>query len=275
MITMVNRKARLVGLITVVLFALVIIFALNKVISYTARPKEKVQNTNVKDDGFNLNINGNYLTYVEVDFEYKEEGAKAFIDGQDISDNIVVSYYKDGSQVSKIETDEPSTYIVNYEVANGSKHKLKRRVVIVSDSKKPNLVVPDTVTITSDEAVNYDTEDGVVATDNSGNVSFKCENTLSAIPGDYVIKCVASDSNGNEITRNRLIKVIDGIEFTYDGKLSIKYPSSKNYTYKYSLDNGKTWIDALEKENLEVKGNVIALVLENGNYKMSSTYYVK
>ena len=64
---MVNRKARLVGLITVVLFALVIIFALNKVISYTARPKEKVQNTNVKDDGFNLNINGNYLTYVEVD----------------------------------------------------------------------------------------------------------------------------------------------------------------------------------------------------------------
>ena len=31
----------------------------------------------------------------------------------------------------------------------------------------------------------------------------------------------------------------------------------------------------LEKEILEVKGNVTALVLQNGNYKMSSTYYVK
>ena len=272
---MVNRKARLVGLITVVLSALVIIFVLNSLISYATRPKEKVQNTNVLDDGFDLNINGNYLTYVEVNFEYKEEGAKAFINGQNISDNIVISYYKDGSQVSKIETDEPATYIVNYEVADGSKHKLKTRVVIVSDSKRPNLVIPDTVIITSDEAVSYDPENGVVATDNSGKVSFKCENTLLAIPGDYVIKCVASDSNGNEIVRNRLIKVTDGIEFTYDGKLSIKYPSSKNYTYKYSLDNGKTWIDALGKETLEVKGNVIALVLENGNYKMSSTYYVK
>ena len=159
---MVNRKARLVGLITVVLSALVIIFVLNSLISYATRPKEKVQNTNVLDDGFDLNINGNYLTYVEVNFEYKEE-----------------SYYKDGSQVSKIETDEPATYIVNYEVADGSKHKLKTRVVIVSDSKRPNLVIPDTVIITSDEAVSYDPENGVVATDNSGKVSFKCENTFS------------------------------------------------------------------------------------------------
>ena len=58
--------------------------------------------------------------------------------------------------------------------------------------------------------------------------------------------------------------------------LVIDYDKEKNYTYKYSLDNGKTWTDASVKEVLEnVSGNVIALVLEDGNYKMSSTYYIK
>lgn len=275
---MVNRKARLVGLITVVIIALIILLIVSKTISYVSRPKEEVQNVGFKDDGFSLNINGNYLTYVEVNGKYDDEGAKASINGQDISDEVITSYYKNGTQVSSIDTNAATTYIVRYEIASGGKTKEKTRVVIVTDSKKPNLIVPGTVTITSDEVASYDVESGVIATDNAGVASFKCENTLSAIPGDYVIKCYAKDSNGNETERNRLIKVVNGIEFSYDGKLSIKYPtdSKKNYTYKYSLDNGATWTDASATESLDVKsGNVIALVLEDDNYKMSSTYYVE
>ena len=271
-------KARIVGIITIVVIGLIILFAINKTVRYVNRPEEVVQNTNVKNDGFTLNINGEFVTYVEVNGKYNEEGAIASIDGQNISDDIIVSYYQDDSQVSRIDTSIPSTYMAKYEVSSGGESKSVTRVVIVTDSKAPNLSVPDTVTITSDEVASYDVENGVMATDNAGEASFECENTLSMIPGDYVIKCIARDSRGNETTRNRLIKVISGIEFNYDGKLIITYPTDKekNYTYKYSLDNGKTWKDASRKEVLEnVSGNVIALVLEDGNYKMSSTYYIK
>lgn len=271
-------KARIVGMITIVFIGLIILFAINKTVRYVNRPEEIVQNTNVKNDGFTLNINGEFVTYVEVNEKYNEEGAIASINGQNISDDIIVSYYQDDSQVSRIDTSIPSTYMAKYEVSSGGESKSVTRVVIVTDSKAPNLSVPDTVTITSDEVASYDIEDGVMVTDNAGEASFECENTLSMVPGDYVIKCIARDSMGNETTRNRLIKVISGIEFNYDGKLTITYPTDKekNYTYMYSLDNGKTWKDASRKEILEnVSGNVIALVLEDGNYKMSSTYYIK
>lgn len=271
-------KARIVGIITIVVICLIILFAINRTVSYINKPKEVPQNTKVQNDGFTLSINGDFLTYVDLNDEYSDKGAMAYIDGQNISDDIVVSYYQNDSQISHIDTSKPSTYTVRYEAASGGINKVVTRVVIVTDSKKPNLSVPDTVTITSDEVASYDVESGVVATDNSGIVSFECANTLSMIPGDYVIKCMARDSGGNETTRNRLIKVVSGIEFNYNGKLTITYPTAKekNYTYKYSLDNGKTWEDASVKETLEnVSGNVIALVLEDGNYKMSSTYYIK
>lgn len=271
-------KARIVGIITIVIIGLFILFAINRTVRYVNKPEEVVQNTNVKNDGFTLNINGDFVTYAEVNGEYNEEGATAYVDGQNISDDIVVSYYQNNSQVSRIDTSISSTYIVRYEVASGGENKAVTRVVIVTDNKEPNLSVPDTVTITCDEVASYDVENGVIATDNAGETSFECENTLSGVPGDYVIKCTARDSRGNETTRNRLIKVVSGIEFNYDGKLTITYPTDKekNYTYKYSLDNGKTWTDASVKEVLEnVSGNIIALVLEDGNYKMSSTYYIK
>ena len=124
----------------------------------------------------------------------------------------------------------------------------------------------------------FDVECVVLVTDNSGSASFECENTLSMMPGNYVIECKARDGVGNETIRKRLIKVNKGIEFNYDGKLTIIYPtdSNKNYTYKYSLDGGQTWQDASAKEVLNVKdGNVIAIVLDNNSYKMSSTYYIE
>lgn len=276
--SVVNRKARLVGLVTFVIIVLIILFIVSKTINYVNRPREEVQNVGVKDDRFNLNINGDYVTYVEVNDKYVDEGAKAYIDNRNISDNIITSYYQNGTQVSSIKTDKSSTYIVKYEVSSNGENKEKTRVVIVTDTKSPNLVVPDTVTITSDEAISYDVDSGVSVTDNAGVASFECENTLMGISGNYVIKCIAKDENGNKTERNRLIKVVNGIEFKYDGQLTIRFPinSKKNYTYKYSIDNGITWIDALDTEVLDVEsGNVIALVLENGNYKMSSTYYVK
>lgn len=269
-------KARIVGLITVVVIGLILFVLVSGLFNYANKPKEKLQNTNVKDNGLNLYLKGDYLTYVLVNDEYKDDGALSYWKGQNISDDIITSYYKNGTQISNIDTKSTGSYTVKYEILYDGIYEEITRVVIVTDSKNPSLSVPDAVTITSDEAVNYDVGEGVVATDNTGQVSFKCENTLLSVPGDYIIKCLARDGNGNITKKNRLIKVVSGIEFDYKKQLTIKYPNSKNYTYMYSLDNGDTWLEANSSETLDIKrGNVIALVLEDGEYKMSSTYYIK
>lgn len=270
-------KAQFVGLITLIFIGLIILFIGNKVLSYLNRPeaKEIVQNENVQSDGFTLTINGNFVTYVGINEEYEEEGAKAYFNGKDISSDVAISYYYDDKQISSIDTKKVGSYTVKYEVTNNQKLKEVTRVVIVADNNKPRLVVPDTVTITTDEVFNYDVSEGVLATDNSGSVSFRCDNTLTNKASNYIIKCVAKDERGNETRKNRLIKVVSGIEFEDGDDLTIKFPEGENYTYKYSLDDGKTWNDASKEEVLNVSGNVIALVLDDGVYKMSSTYYRK
>ena len=270
-------KAQFVGLITLIFIGLIILFLGNKVLSYLNRPeaKEIVQNENVQSDGFTLTINGNFVTYVGINEEYEEEGAKAYFNGKDISSDVAISYYYDDKQISSIDTKKVGSYTVKYEVTNNQKLKEVTRVVIIADNNKPRLVVPDTVTITTDEVFNYDVSEGVLATDNSGSVSFRCDNTLTNKASNYIIKCVAKDERGNETRKNRLIKVVSGIEFEDGDDLTIKFPEGENYTYKYSLDDGKTWNDASKEEVLNVSGNVIALVLDDGVYKMSSTYYRK
>ena len=270
-------KAQFVGLITLIFIGLIILFIGNKVFNYLNRPeaKEIVQNENVQSDGFTLTINGNFVTYVGINEEYEEEGAKAYFNGKDISSDVAISYYYDDKQISSIDTKKVGSYTVKYEVINNQKLKEVTRVVIVADNNKPRLVVPDTVTITTDEVFNYDVSEGVLATDNSGSVSFRCDNTLTNKASNYIIKCIAKDERGNETRKNRLIKVVSGIEFEDGDHLTIKFPEGENYTYKYSLDDGKTWNDASKEEVLNVSGNVIALVLDDGVYKMSSTYYRK
>ena len=268
-------KAQFVGLVTLIGIFLIILFAGNRLFSYLNMPeaKEVLQNENVKRDGFTLDINGDFVSYVGVNDEYKEKGALALADGKDISALVAISYYYNGHQVSFIDTSLIGSYVVKYEVSFDSKLKETTRVVIVFDNKKPRLVVPDTVTIMSNEVLGYDVSLGVKATDNSGNVDVRCENTLDIEPGNYKIKCVAFDGNGNMVSRNRLIKVISGISFEDNDDFFINYPPG-NYTYMYSLDGGKSFKEASLKEKVDFKkGSLIALVLENGKYKISATYY--
>lgn len=270
------RKARLVGLVTLITIFLIILFIGNRIIDYLNRPeaKEIVQNENVSKDGLRLVLNGNFITYVGINDKYEEMKAVAYFDAKKVSPLISISYYLDDRQVSSIDTTKVGNYTVKYEASYGGELEEIKRVVIVTDNKKPRLVVPSAVTITTDEVFSYDVSDGVIATDNSGEVSFRCENTLKAEVGNYVIECKATDGRGNEVTKKRLIKVIDGIQFKDGDSLIIEYPDGDNYSYKYSFD-GINWTDASKKEVLDVSGNVIALVLEDGEYRMSSTYYRK
>ena len=226
----------------------------------------------IKSDGLNILINGDYLTYVNVDGKYVEEGASIYEGGNKISENVIISYYIDDKQVFNIDTRRVNDYVVRYEYDD----VIAERIVIVCDKEEPKFNAFETKVITDLEAINYDVNDGILATDNSGKVKISCENSLGIIPGNYSINCKATDPYGNVSAKRKLIKVIEGIKFEYNHKLKIIFPNGKNYNYKYSLDGGNSFIECNQEEILNVgSGSVIATVYVNDELLMSNTYFIK
>ena len=238
------------------------------------KPKEKI--IKLKDESSGIIINGDYLIYLNLQDEYKELEAIAYDGNKDVSENISITYYKDGRQFFDIDTSSPGIYNVKYQVKIKNKLKEASRVVIISDVKAPKFNNVDTVTITDLDAATYDVKTGVTATDNASSVNITCDNSLKNVKGNYAIKCTAKDKYGNTSTIKRLIKVIDSIKFNYnDNKLIIDFPKNSSYTYKYSIDGGKTFIDCQNSKTLDInKGSVIATVWKENELITSNTYYI-
>ena len=107
-------RAQVIGFLTLVIIFLIILFVGIKLVSYlnNDEPKEVLQNVDVKKEDFTLRLNGDFLIYLGEMEDYKELGAKAYDDGKNISDRIAISYFKDGRQVSKIDTESSGYYTV-------------------------------------------------------------------------------------------------------------------------------------------------------------------
>lgn len=258
-------RGQIVALVTIAL-----IFALSAIIfdTITNNKSEKITYLKYDENGNNILLNGSYLEYIELGTNYVDQGI-------DTKEFYVISYFSNNREVTAIDTSNLGTYKVVYTLPDS---KTLTRTVIVSDNESPHISVPAEQTITSAEAVSFDLSTGVVATDNSGEVNLTYDNTLSTIPGNYIINYEATDNSGNKTIRKRLIKVTEGIIFTYnDNTLTINYPSSKdkNYTYKYSLDGGLTFKDTSAKTEIPInEGSVIATVYEDNDYIMSNSYYI-
>lgn len=266
-----NNKYKLIGFITVVvILVLIICFSL---LFFKKPQEEKFLFENTASDDVRLLVNCDLVSYIEIGGKFNDVKAISYKGDNDISDKVVVSYYKDGQQVSKVDTDIPSEYVVRYEVRDGDNLSSLERLVIVSDNIKPELTFPIKTKINSLDALYFDVTDSVKVSDNFGDVSLDSISSLSSIPGTYKVKLTAYDLFGNKRSRNRIIEVSDVINFKYDKDLEIIFPKG-NYTYKYSLD-GITWNDCDQKIKLDIKGNVIAAVFENGVYLYSQSYFVK
>ncbi len=258
-------RGQIVALVTIAL-----IFAASALIFdlITSHKSEEIEYLSYKENGNNILLNGSYLEYTQLGEPYTEKGLIT-------NEEYVISYFLNNREVSSIDTSSLGTYKVTYTLNNSD---TINRTVIVSDNKSPNISVPKKQTITSAQAASFDLSIGVIATDNSGTVDLTYDNTLSTIPGDYIITYYAVDNSGNETLRKRLIKVTEGIQFAYNNQtLKITYPTNKDktYTYKYSLDGGQTFKDASQITKLNInEGSVIATVYENNNYVMSNSYYV-
>ncbi len=257
-------RGQVVGLVAIAVIFAVTSFIFDAIISHKTQKIDYI--TYDKEIPSTL-LNGNYLEYINLGDPYQEKGL-------DTKDDYITAYYINDTEVPQIDTSNFGTYQIKYYVNDD----VITRTIKIIDKKSPSISVPDKQTITSAEAASFDLNEGVSATDNSGKVDITFKNTLSTIPGDYVITYEAKDSSNNKTKRKRLIKVISGIEFNYNNnELTINFPANKEntYTYKYSLDGGNTFIDA-EKQTKIIPNtnNIIASVYENGNYVMSNSYNI-
>lgn len=240
-------------------FLIIIFFPHNK------EEKATLENPSFVYNDFRILINGDYFNYLTLNDSYEELGAKAYDGFLDISHLINVSYYFDGHQVSFVDTSVLGSYVVKYSVSLNGKSVSSSRVVIIEDIKGPSLKMPGTVTIDTNEAYNFNPLNGVTS---SGDVT--CDNTVLAKEGSYVVSCTALDKLGNVKKSKRLVKVISGIDFVYNGMLTIKFPLG-DYSYYYSTD-GISFKEASLNETVSDFDVVIARVYSNGKLVMTNTY---
>ncbi|MBR3229980.1 MAG: hypothetical protein IKF91_04050 [Bacilli bacterium] len=220
-------------------------------------------------------IIGDLIQHINLYDDYVDDGASFYDEnGNDLSSSIVVNYFNHDRQVSEIDTRFNDNYLVTYRIKYNGKEYKASRIVIISDTEAPVFNEFKTKVITDLEAATYDVSEGVIASDNSSKVKVSCDNSLSVLSGSYSILCKATDKSGNVSTKRRLIKVIKGIIFNYDNKLTINFPKGDNYIYKYSLD-GISFTECNSKEVLNVSsGSVIAAVYLYDELITSSTYLI-
>lgn len=155
-------------------------------------------------------LNGEAIMYVEVGDTFVDPGIVVkSIDGTDLSDLVTTKVTGIGSSVntSTVGNEYTITYSVVYENATTSIN----RTVIINDTIKPELIIPGNITI-SKTATAFDVMEGVSATDNSGEViDITSKSNISfGIPGNYTITYTATDSSGNNVTKNRILTISSG-----------------------------------------------------------------
>lgn len=150
-----------------------------------------------------IKLLGNDTIEIGVNSEFKDEGAKAEFNKQNISKDIIVD--------NNVDTTKVGTYYVVYEVtANNKKVNVKRTVNVVDKDLPVIELVGD---IDNSFYVGEAYEDpGYTATDSyDGDLTSKVSvtnNVDNNTPGTYEIIYSVTDSSGNEATVKRNITVV-------------------------------------------------------------------
>lgn len=203
-------KAKIVGFVTIIVILVLLGLLAMKIVSINKeRQKEQAGMVTYKDDVISVSLNGDVLEYVSLGEEYIEDGVEAIEDDEDISSNVIISYFKNDVEVASIDTSSLGSYLVKYTIMGISKNKSVYKTVIVMDDKRPVISFPKDTTIKIDEVLNFDLEDNVLVSDNSGDAKLTYEGKLEEKVGSYVITYKAVDSSGNKTVKKRLIKVIN------------------------------------------------------------------
>ena len=222
-------------------------------------------------DEDSINASSNVITLndersykVEINTSFTEPGYNASINGNDITSNVERKIYKNGVEVSSIDTTKISNYTIQYKVSyegeNGiTERSIAIRRVKIVDTIPPVLVCSScngTIELESNNTDSYEFPT-VTATDNSLEdiKVIKMGSFSSIIPGQKKIIYIATDSSGNtgrlEIlinVKDTIAPVISDIAQSMDDSGSdtifsyaVVATDSGSGIKEYSFDGGNNW----------------------------------
>ena len=203
-------------------------------------------------------LNGANQVEVPLSGTYEEQGAKAYYEGQDISNKIKITYYCGQDKVEAIKTDALLTYTASYTVSyKGTNLEAKRTIEIV----EPEIPIVDFRLIGENHVTvglhSTYIDKGFVATYNTKDVSsdvaisyYLDNDEISEINTDreatYVVKYNLNHKGYTaELQRNVIVSDVDSIE-VYFLELGNKYTGDSTFIKTGDTD---ILIDAGSRQN--------------------------
>jgi PKD repeat protein len=158
-----------------------------------------------------ITLSGADTVYQEINTSYIDAGVT-------VSDNYYTALEKDVIVTGNVDITKIGTYILVYNVKDGSGNSAVpvTRVVIIRDTKAPVITMKGDASVKLEVFSTY-ADPGVTVTDNSGAANLVIAGSYPGnFPdgkatklGDYTIEYTATDASGNSTTIIRNIKVVD------------------------------------------------------------------
>ncbi len=215
---------------------------------------------------FALIGNNNMSFEVGVGGQYVEPGANAKNKAGEVVSYVTEIINKNKVTVAYVDTTKIGIYTIKYSATIDGKDYAIERIVKVIDTTAPTITVNPTEEKISTSNSTYNVMDGVIASDNSGDVpKVTASSNLSLKQiGVYTIIYTAEDSSGNKETSRRTVIVKDpanGDIVYYNPESNAKCPSAsavstsgtktgcmKWYALNFS-DTGNTTVNLLLDHN--------------------------
>ena len=130
------------------------------------------------------------------------------ISNENLHSLVIENIMYNSSLVDEIDTYNAGIYHINYTVVDSNGYSNFETVnLIVVDNEKPNLKIPEHITIGIDIS-SYDLMDGASCIDNSKKCDIKIdENIEYGVPGKYTVEYKAYDPTGNTTVLKRVITI--------------------------------------------------------------------
>lgn len=218
-----------------------------------------------------LKLKGEKEVVITLKETYKEQGAEAYLDNEDISDRIKIKDNINNKKVGK--------YQVEYTVTNtkGKRKQKITRTVEVKDDVKPEIKLKKGKVYKTQYGHEYK-EPGYTASDNyDGNITDKVEvkgsvdiNKL----GSYKLYYSVEDSSKNKTTKIRTVKVVDETSpvITLRGKSKIILQKGEPYIEQGVLATDNYDGDITSKVITKGKVNTKVLGVYTITYSVTDTF---
>ncbi|NLM63382.1 MAG: DUF5011 domain-containing protein, partial [Mollicutes bacterium] len=230
-------------------------------------------------------LNGLAHEIVEINDEYIDKGVIARDPSGALIDDVETVIKSNNIIVDEIDTSKLVQYKITYTVTYNGVSSSVIRTVTVKDTTPPILIIPEDIEITTQEVVDFDVTEGVIASDNSlKEPEIVISGSLNTLPGKYYIKYTAIDESGNSTTKTRIITVVESNSIIFNESKGVNHPQLvtgmtpikwNGTTEVTTTENDSDWYDYSEKRwaNAKTEDGSYWVWIPRYGYKITSCFH--